>query len=398
MMNIRNEFPQLSQHQEPMVYLDSAATTLKPKGVIEALVQHYSLKTSNVHRGAHKWSDEATTEFENARSKVAQFLGSKAEEIIFTRGTTESINLVASSLTQGFKEGDEILLTQMEHHSNIVPWQLMAERMKLVLKYIPVTDSGELDLSQIKSLLTARTKVVSLVYISNSLGTINPIEEVILAARKVGAYVVLDAAQAVSVLPIDVKKLDCDFLAFSGHKLFGPTGIGVLFGKLDLLKSLPPYQGGGSMISEVFESHSTFLEPPHRFEAGTPAIAEAIALRSAIEFVTQIGFNKIQSHKKQLLSAAESELQEIPGLKILSRAQAKANIVSFNILGAHPSDVGAILNQQGVAVRAGHHCCQPLMKRFKIPGTVRASFSVYNTLSDVKALVNAVKKASEILL
>lgn len=382
------------------VYLDNAATTLKPQKVIDAITKHYSSGVSNVHRGAHAWSDEATQAFESARLNVCRFVGSKRpSEIIFTRGTTESINLVANSYGNSFlKEGDEILLTEMEHHSNIVPWQLLAQQRGLTIKYIPVTSNAELDLAEMERLLTSKTKLVSVVYLSNALGTINPIPTIVSAARSVGAKVLVDAAQAAAALPIDVQALDCDFLAFSGHKVFGPTGVGVLYGKQAILESMPPYQGGGSMISNVYASYSDFLAPPQRFEAGTPPIGEVIGLSAAIEMICSIGFPTIAKREAELLMAAEELLAEIPRLKRWSRAPNRANIVSFTLEGTHPSDVGAILNQMGVAVRAGHHCCQPLMRRLGVPGTVRASFSIYNTLEDAKALASGIKKAAEMLL
>lgn len=398
MMNIRSQFPQIANDPQGTVYLDSAATTLKPQVVIDAITRHYSRGVANVHRGAYRWSDEATQNFENSRHTIARFIGARPEETIFTRGTTESINLVASALGSSLREGDEILLTQMEHHSNIVPWQLLAERKGLKIKFIPVDAQGNLDLRRLPDLLGERTRILSVVYISNALGTVNPVKDLIAAAHSVGAHVLLDAAQAVSALPIQVRELDCDFLAFSGHKLFGPTGIGVLYGKTEVLDKMPPYQGGGSMITHVFESHSEYLASPHRFEAGTPAIGEAIALATAVEFVEGLTFHAIRAHEKELLERTEEMITRIPQVKVLSRGHSRANILSFNLGDAHPSDVAAILNQQNIAVRAGHHCCQPLMRTLNVPGTVRASFSIYNNLSDVEALMNGLKKAVELLL
>lgn len=397
---ILEQFPQLKvrRNNKPIVYLDSAATTLKPRVVIDRIQRHYSEEVANVHRGAHLLSDEATSAYEHSRQVVASFLGAHESEIVFTRGTTESLNLVASSYAGEFlKEGDEILLTHMEHHSNIVPWQIVADEKKLKIRYIPLTTGGELDFSNLSNLLNAHTKLVSLTYLSNALGTINPIKKIIQAAHAVGAKVVIDAAQAVAAVPVDVKELNCDFLAFSGHKIFGPTGVGVLYGKKVLLEQMPPYQGGGSMISTVHEAYSEFLSPPQRFEAGTPPIAEALGLASALKFVQDLGFANIQAHERALFEYAEETLSKIEGLNRYGQALERANIFSFLLKGVHPSDVGAILNEEGIAVRAGHHCCQLLMKSLGVVGTVRASFSIYNTLPEVDRLVTGIRKASEIL-
>ncbi|MCB0341190.1 MAG: cysteine desulfurase [Pseudobdellovibrionaceae bacterium] len=399
MSQIKEMFP-LAVHEvngQPLVYLDSAATTLKPEVVIDRMEQFYRYQTANVHRGAHFLSDRATEMFEQARSAIASFINANSSsEIVFTRGTTESINLVAQSFGRSqLKPGDEIILTEMEHHSNIVPWQLVAEATGAVIKVIPVDDSGDLVLTEYEKLLSRRTKIVSVVVCSNSLGTVNPVKAIIEKAKTVNATVVLDAAQSISALPTDVQDLDCDFLAFSGHKIFGPYGIGVLYGKEELLNRMPPYQGGGSMIDTVSFKKTTFLQAPTRFEAGTPNISGAIGLGTAIEFVNSIGLGRIKQHEEALLSYATKRVSEIPGLSVIGTSPSKANILSFLIDEIHPADVASLLDQQGVAVRSGHHCCQPLMERFKIRGTLRASFSVYNNASDVDVLVAALKKAKE---
>ena len=394
---VRSQFPSLDAkvYGNPLVYLDSGATTLKPKFVVEGLTEFYLYKASNVHRGAHYLSDVATTEFENARERVRGFLGATtAEEIVFTRGTTESINLVANIL-KGTKitAGDEILVSEMEHHSNIVPWQMVAEAVGAQVKFVPITSEGKLDLSQYKELLTAKTKVVSLTHCSNVLGTFNPLKEMFVMAKEVGALTVADGAQAVSVMPVDVVDLGCDFYCFSGHKIFGPFGIGVLYGRKELLNALPPYQGGGSMISKVDKSHSTYLSSPQRYEAGTPHISGAVGLSRAIEFVQTIGFDEIHEHEMKLLAMAHEGLKAVKNLTIYGDNDSKSSIVSFNIKGAHHSDLAVLLDRQGVAVRTGHHCCQPLMNVLGVPGTVRACFSIYNTEEDVKCLLTSLEKA-----
>lgn len=398
---IRRHFPELEQrvHGKPLCYLDNAATTLKPRVVIDRMSEFYLHEAANVHRGSHFLSDRATGIYEAARHTIAQFIGVKdAEEIIFTRGTTEGVNLLAFSLGETLQAGDEIVLTQMEHHSNLVPWQLLAERRQLKLHYVPVNSHGELDLAAFKGMLSPRTKVVSFVHCSNALGTINPVKEIVAAARAVGALTILDAAQSISLMPIDVHDLGCDFLVYSGHKLFGPFGIGVLWGKKDLLNRLPPYQSGGSMIDRVRLDKTTFLSAPHRFEAGTPHVAGSIGLAKAIEFVSAIGLNEIFSHECELSELARQQLRAIDGVRLIGEAGSRGNIVSFLIAGAHPSDVGQILDQEGVAVRTGHHCTLPLMDLFGIPGTVRASFSIYNNEEDVRRLVAATRKAREFFI
>lgn len=398
---IRSQFLALNQmvHGHSLVYLDSAATTLKPMVVVERLQHYYQYETANVHRGAHYLSDNSTINFENSRETIAKFLGaSHTEEIVFVHGTTEALNLVAHSYGEiSLSEDDEILVTEMEHHGNIVPWQLLAERKNAKLKYTKVTDKGEIDFADLKAKLSSKTKIFAVSACSNTLGTINDIPKLTELAHSVGAVIVVDAAQLVSQEKIDVKKWDVDFLAFSAHKLFGPTGVGALFGKKALLEKMPPYQGGGSMISQVTFEKTTYNDIPFRFEAGTPDIAGVISTKTAIDFFTNINLKDIQNHEQKLLNMATEKLSSIEGIKIYGESSHKAAILSFNLQGAHPSDVGQILDQQGIAVRAGHHCTQPLMKRFNIPGTVRASFSIYNNSEDVERLHSAVVKAKEIL-
>lgn len=396
---IRAQFPALTQkvNGKTLVYLDSAATALKPHLVIERIHGFNRYEISNVHRGAHNLADKATVNYENARAAVAKFLNAKwPEEIIFVRGTTEAINLAAQTYGRAvLQENDEILLTEMEHHANIVPWQMIAAEKKAKVLAVAVTDKGELDLEDFKAKLSKKTKIFSFTACSNALGTVNDIRALTEAAHKVGAKVFVDGAQAVAQDVIDLQSLDCDFFAFSGHKLFAPFGIGVLYGKKELLEQMPPYQGGGSMISKVSFEKTTYNEIPFRFEAGTPNVEGAVALHAALDFITGIGFDKIKSHKNELLRAATEGLLKIPQIKIVGTAANKGPVISFNLEGAHHSDVGQILDQQGIAVRAGHHCCQPLMNRFGITGTVRASFSVYNNLQDVESFLKAVKKAQE---
>jgi cysteine desulfurase/selenocysteine lyase len=408
---IRDDFPILADkvNGRPLVYLDNAASTLKPRAVIDRLVQYYSHETANVHRGAHFLSSQGTRFYEDARQTVADFVGAQsASEVIFTRGTTESINLVASSFgSQVLRPGDEIILTELEHHSNIVPWQLAAERTGAVIKvvsvYIDGPKAGELDFSHYQKLLSERTKIVSLTWCSNALGTIVPVEQYIEAAHRVGARVLIDAAQSIAHLATDVTKLDCDFLVFSGHKLYGPYGIGVLYAKSELLSGMPPYQGGGSMISEVQWSHSTWADSPHKFEAGTPNVPGALGLASAIRYLKGVGLGNARNHEAALLKLATELLNDVPGLTIhgprygQGSQHEKAAIVSFTMNGAHASDIGSVLDEQGIAIRAGHHCCQPLMRRLNVAATARASFSIYNTESDVRAFYAGVLKAKELM-
>jgi len=399
---IAQMFPQLNRQVrgKRLVYLDSAATALKPLPVIEAVTKHLREQASNVHRGAHFLADEATQMFEEVREKVRVFTGADTKnEIVFTKGTTDGINLLARSLgSMALHEGDEILLSQMEHHSNIVPWQMIAKEKRAHVRFVPVLDDGTLDFEAFQKMLSRKVKIVSLVHLSNALGTVNPLSKFFVEARKHGAFCVADAAQSVAAGKINVRQLNCDFLVFSGHKAFGPTGVGVLYGKSEWLEKMPPYQGGGSMISEVREDGVDFLPPPHRFEAGTPPIAEIIGLGAAIDFMNQIGFDFIGRHEQKLAAVAREALSHVPGLKRIGQAADQKHVISFLLEGSHPSDVGAILDEQGIAIRAGHHCCQPLMKRFGIPGTARASFSVYSTESDVEQLARGLKKAGELLL
>lgn len=399
--NLRGDFPALEQsvYGRPLVYLDTAATALKPKSVIETLHDFYQRETANVHRGAHFLSHSATEKFEQSRVHVKKFIGAADErEIVFTRGTTDSINLVAQTFgRQNLKAGDEIILTEMEHHSNIVPWQILAEELALKIRWVPVDEAGELIVSEYKKLLNEKTKLVSLTHCSNAIGTVNPVQELTRMAHSAGAKVLVDAAQSVTFLPIDVQDLDCDFLAFSGHKLYGPFGVGVLYGKLDLLESLKPPHGGGGMIHLVTKERSTFLGSPQKFEAGTPHIAGVIGLGAAIDYVQSLGREAIGSREKLILNEAVKKLGSVKGLKFIGTSTTRTNIVSFIIEGLHASDIGQILDQQGVAIRTGHHCAQILMNRFSIPGTVRASFGVYNCTEDVDILVQALEKAKEML-
>lgn len=397
----RADFPLLSRkfNGKPLYYFDTAATALKPWKVIERVGHFLSYETANVHRGAHFLSNQATEFYEEARATVARFMGAKdVAEIIFTKGTTESMNLAAQTLGQLIlKPGDEILLSEMEHHSGIVPWQLAAERVGAKVVAAAVTAKGELDLEDFQRKLSPKTKIVSIVHCSNSLGTINDIKHLTHLAHQMGAVVVVDGAQMVANRPISMKDLNCDFYAFSGHKVFGPYGIGVLYGKKEWLEKLPPYQGGGSMISEVRFEKTTYHDLPHRFEAGTPNIEGALGLKAALDYLSEHSWEDIQAHEEKLRLYTEENLRLIPGLRIVGEAKSKGPIVSFVIEGTHPTDIGQILNEQNVAVRAGHHCTQPLMVRLGIPATVRASLSIYNQQSDVDVLINAIKKAKEML-
>lgn len=399
---IRNQFPALGQkvHGKRLAYLDSAATTLKPQAVIDRITQFYSFETSNVHRGAHYLGDVATQAFESARQRVAQFLGaSSAEEIVFVRGTTEGVNLVAHSWGQThLKAGDEILITEMEHHGNIVPWQMLAERVGAKVLAARILDNGELDVEDFKAKLSSKTKMVAFTACSNVLGTNTDMKKLTALAHDVGAKVLIDGAQIVSQVKVNMQDIGCDFFVFSAHKLFGPFGQGVVFGRKEILETMSPYQGGGSMIAKVTLEKTTYNDVPFRFEAGTPHVEGAVGLHAAIDFVENIGFEKIHNYEMELLKTATAKLLAIPDVKIFGTAANKGPIISFNLKGAHHSDVGQILDQEGVAVRAGHHCTQPLMARFGIPGTVRASLSVYNNHEDIDALVKAVAKAREMLL
>jgi cysteine desulfurase/selenocysteine lyase len=398
--SIRNDFPILKilVHNKKLCYLDNAATTQKPQVVIDCLDNYYKSMNANIHRGVHHLSEVATDAFEKSREKIKNFINAESsKEIIFTRGTTESINLVANSFGRlNLKENDEIIISQMEHHSNIVPWQLIAAEKKAKLKIIPIDDKGELIFDEFEKLISEKTKIVSIVYVSNSLGTINPVKEIIEKAHEFNIPVLLDAAQAVSHFPIDVQELDCDFLAFSGHKIYGPTGIGVLYGKENLLDMMPPFMGGGDMISSVTFEKTTYNDLPWKFEAGTSNIADAIGLGTAIDYVKEIGFESIQNHEKELLKFAEEKLLEIDGLRIIGQAKEKYGAVSFVFDNIHPHDVGTFLDHEGIAIRTGHHCTQPVMERFNIPATSRASFALYNTKEEIEKLADAVRKVTEV--
>lgn len=398
---VRADFPVIGRQVRncPLVYLDSAASALKPRQVIDRLSRYYQNETANVHRAAHYLAEQGTIAFEDARAAVREFVNAEhSHEIVFTRGTTEAINLVAQSYGRKFfKAGDEILLSELEHHSNIVPWQLIAEEKGCTIKVIPITAEGELDFVRYTELLSPRTKMVAITACSNVLGTIPDVEKFVEAAHRVGAKVLIDGAQAVTQMKTDVRKIGCDFLVFSGHKIFGPFGVGALYGREELLEAMPPYQGGGSMISEVTWERSSWAAVPHKFEAGTPSVADALGLAVALRYVTALGWDAIQKHERDLLDYAYAELAAIHGLTIYGKPRHRAAILTFNMEGAHASDLGALVDQQGVAIRAGHHCCQPLMRRLGVPATARASFSIYNNRQDVDALKAALLKAKEIL-
>lgn len=391
------DFPILGRqvHGRRLVYLDNGATTQKPQTVIEAEARYYSESNANIHRGVHWLSQHSTDLYDRSRERVRAFLNAaRVEEIVFTRGTTEAINLVAASWgRQNLKAGDEILLSGMEHHSNIVPWQLVAQQTGAQIKVIPVTEAGELDMAAFSELLTERTRFVGVCHVSNALGTVNPVAEIIRQAHAVGAVVLVDGAQAVAHQAVDVQTLGCDFYAFSGHKLYGPTGIGALYGRKELLDAMPPWQGGGDMIHTVSFEASTYAPTPQKFEAGTPNIAGAIALDAAIAYVQDIGLENIAAHENALLRYATEALEQIPGLRFIGQARERAGLVSFVMEGIHPHDLGTILDMEGVAIRAGHHCAMPLMNRYGLPGTARASFALYNTREDVDILVAGLHKA-----
>lgn len=392
----RKDFPVVDQtiQGKRLAYLDSAATNLKPLSVVEEMDRYYRLETSNVHRGLYWLSENATTKFEATRDKVKNLINaSDRKEVIFTKGTTESVNLVAQSYARNFlKEGDEILLSQMEHHSNIVPWQIVAEEKKLNVKVIPINENGEIILDEYKKLLTDKVKLVSVVFVSNALGTINPIKEMVKLAHAKGARFFTDAAQAISHLKVDVQDLDVDFLAFSGHKMFGPTGVGVLYGKTELLEMMPPYQGGGDMIDVVTFEKTTYNTLPHKFEAGTPSISAVIGLGSAVDYINKVGISTIQEVEDELLQYGTEKLSSIPGLRIYGTAKEKVAVISFGLEGIHPHDIASLIDKEGVAIRTGHHCAQPLMKFFNVPATCRASMSIYNNQADIDQLYNALIK------
>jgi len=398
---IRREFPILNREikGKPLIYLDNAATTQKPQQVLDALMHYYTNYNANIHRGIHTLAEEATAAFEETRNAVRSFIGAGSrEEIIFTKGTTEGINLVA--YTWGRKNihaGDEIIISAMEHHSNIVPWQMLCEEKEAILKVIPINDDGELLLGEYEKLLSSKTKLVSIVHVSNALGTVNPVKQMIAKAHAVGGVVMIDGAQSTVHLDIDVVDMDCDFFAFSAHKLYGPTGVGVLYGKKELLVAMPPFQGGGEMIKEVTFEKTTYNDLPYKFEAGTPNIADVIAFKSALQFINSTGKEKIRKHEQDLVEYAHQELEKIPGLQIIGKAKDKVSVVSFIIENAHPQDIGILLDNRGIAVRTGHHCAQPLMDRFCIPGTARASFAVYNTRLEIDELVKGLQRVVKIL-
>lgn len=397
---IREQFPALRQqvYGKNLIYFDNGATSQKPQVVLDAINKYYSKDNANIHRGVHFMSQRATTEFEEARNIIQKYINArKSEEIIFTKGTTDGINLVAFSFGELLKEGDEILITAMEHHSNIVPWQMLCERKKLTLKVAPINKKGELIMEEFDQLLSEKTKLVSVTQISNTLGTINPIKELTQKAHAVGAKILIDGAQSIQHMPIDVKDMDCDFFVFSSHKVFGPTGIGVLYGKEDLLDKMPPYQGGGDMISKVTFAKTTYNELPFKFEAGTPHIAGGICLGEAIKFLSGLDIDAIQKHEKELADYAQDLLDTFEDMQIIGEAKKKTSVVSFIMKGVHPFDLGTLLDKQGIAVRTGHHCTQPLMDFYKIPGTVRASFAFYNTRQEVDTFVEAVERSINML-
>ena len=398
--SIRSQFPIL--HQEvngnPLIYFDNAATTQKPKVVLDAIQNYYEVDNSNIHRGAHTLADRATRQFEETRESVRAYIGAReSAEIIFTRGTTESINLVAKTFGSAFiQKGDEIIISTLEHHSNIVPWQMLCEQNGAIFRVIPITDSGELVWEEFEKLLSPKTKLVSVVHASNALGTINPVKRIIDAAHAVGAKVLLDGAQSTSHLDVDVQALNCDFLAFSAHKLYGPTGLGVLYGKRELLEAMPPFLGGGEMIREVTFEKTTYNTIPFKFEAGTPSIAEVIAFKPALDFITTTGKANIHRHEQDLLQFTVELLQDVKGVIPVGTASEKVAVFSFNIQSMHPFDVGQLLDAKGIAVRTGHHCTQPLMRRLGLEGTVRASFAAYNTRSEVEVFAQAVAKIANL--
>ncbi|GIV39516.1 MAG: cysteine desulfurase [Thermonema sp.] len=398
---LREEFPVLHQqiNGKPLIYFDNAATSQKPRVVIEALKQYYEQYNSNIHRGAHYLAAKATEAYEQSREAARRFLNaSSIEEVLFVRGVTEAVNLVADCLSRAWLQaGDEVVISTMEHHSNIVPWQMACERTGAVLKVIPLNDLGELDMAQAEALITPRTKVLSVVHISNALGTINPVKELVRKAKAVGALTFIDGAQGAVHLPVDVQGLDCDFYAFSGHKVYAPTGIGVLYGRRSVLEKLPPYHGGGEMIKEVTFEKTTYNDLPFKYEAGTPNIADAIALRYALEFVEQIGKEAMLRHEQALLTYATDLVSRIDGLQVIGQAKEKAGILSFVIEGVHHHDVGVLLDNMGIAIRTGHHCTQPLMRYLGLEGTSRASFAVYNTPEEVERFAEALQKAVNML-
>jgi len=397
---IRANFPILYQqvNGKPLVYLDNAATTQKPRAVIDAITRYYEADNANIHRGVHYLSQHATQRYENSRETVRRFLNAaEPSEIVFVRGATEGINLIAQTLGRTrVRAGDEVLITAMEHHSNIVPWQILCEEKGAMLRVAPINDAGELILDEFARLLGPRTKIVAVPHVSNALGTINPLRQMVELAHRHNAVVVVDGAQAVPHLAVDVRALDCDFYVFSGHKLYGPTGIGVLYGKSALLNAMPPYQGGGDMILSVTFEKTTYNKIPHKFEAGTPDVSGVIGLAAAINYVNELGLDRIEAHERDLLRQATESLSTIPGIRLIGTAKEKASVLSFVMDGIHPHDIGTILDQEGIAIRTGHHCAQPVMERFGIPATARASFAFYNTREEVNALVKGIDRVREV--
>jgi cysteine desulfurase/selenocysteine lyase len=397
---VRRDFPILHQkvHGKPLIYLDNAATTQKPRAVIDATTHFYEHDNSNIHRGLHALSERATAAYEGVRGKLRRLINAELDsEIVFTRGTTEGINLVAQSLGRTIVgAGDEVVISTMEHHSNIVPWQMLCEEKKARLRIIPINDDGEVIFEEYEKLLNSKTRLVAVTHVSNALGTINPIRRMVEVAHRQQIPVLVDGAQAIPHLPVDVQALGCDFYTFSGHKLYGPTGIGVLYGKASLLESMSPFQGGGDMIASVTFEKTTYNKIPHKFEAGTPDIAGVIGLGAAIDYVQTIGLAAISAYEDELLAYATREVSKIAGVRILGTAKEKASVLSFTLEGVHPHDIGTILDQQGIAIRAGHHCAQPVMDRFKVPATARASFAFYNTKEEVDALVNGIRAVMEV--
>ena len=400
--SVRSDFPLLARcvHERPLVYLDNASTTQKPQAVIDRLTQYYADENANVHRGVHALSERATVAYEQARAIAATFLNAAdPREIVFVRGTTEAVNLVAAAFGRAHVgRDDEVLVTEMEHHSNIVPWQLLCEEKGARLVAAPITGAGELDLDAFERLLTDRTRMVAVAHVSNALGTINPVREIDELAHARGIPVLVDGAQAVAHMPVDVQALGCDFYAFSGHKVFGPTGIGVLFGRLPLLEAMPPYQGGGDMISSVSFERTLYNVLPYKFEAGTPNIAGAIGLAAALEYVENIGLDRITAYERDLLAYGTDALARVPGLRMTGTAGDKAGVLAFVFDGVHPHDIGTILDREGVAIRTGHHCCQPLMDRLGVPATARASLALYNTREEIDALTHALDKVREVFV
>jgi cysteine desulfurase/selenocysteine lyase len=397
---LRDEFPALQQlvHGKPLVYLDNAASAQAPQAVLDAIANQQSSNHANIHRGVHQLSERSTAAYEGARDKVRGFVNAAAvEEIVFTRGTTESINLVAASLgRQRLTPGDEVLITWMEHHSNIVPWQLICEQTGAHLKVAPITDRGELDLDAFHDMLGARTKIVALAHVSNALGTVNPVKELVAAAHRVGAVALVDGAQAVPHMRVDVRALDCDFYAFSAHKMYGPTGVGVLYGKRALLDGMPPYQGGGDMILTVRFEGTTYNAVPYKFEAGTPNITGVVGLGAAVDYIGALDFEAVVAHEHDLLEHATASVLELPGARVIGTAARKAGVLSFVIDGIHPHDLGTVLDREGVAIRTGHHCAMPVMERFDVPATARASFALYNNRADIDRLLAGLHRALEI--